>query len=475
MGAFGNFIRSVVTILPEVPKPIRKTSLSEKLIWSAIALALYLVMAQIPLYGVALPGQDQFAYTRVIFASAQGTLMELGIGPIVTAGLILQLLKGADILKIDFKKPEDRALFTSATKLLTLVVILVEALAFMIGGSFGTNLTAVSSSIIILQLFFAGILVMLLDELVQKGWGLGSGISLFIAAGVAQHIAWNTLSILPTGEGYLGVIPYAVNATLAGVPAQALYRYGGLPSIFTLLLTILVIVVIIYMEGVRIEIPVTSTKYRGFAGVYPMKLLYVSVIPVILTSALLANITFFSQFIWSRFNQGNQNPFLNWLVTYTTTTSSTGQTTVTGPTGGLVYYLTSPRTLEGVAGNPLQAVTFTIFLVAFAVLFAKIWVEVGGLSPKAAAKSLIDAEVQVPGFRRTGLSVEAILSKYIPTLTILSGAIIGLLAATSDLLGVFGSGTGILLMVGIILQYYQLLMKEQLETMMPRLAGIFGR
>lgn len=164
MGAFTNFVRSASTVLPEVPKPIRKPSLTVKIIWSAIALILYLAMAQIPLYGVATGLTDQFAYTRIIFASAQGTLMELGIGPIVTAGLILQLLKGADILKIDFKKPEDRGLFTSATKLLTIVVIFVEGSAFMFGGSYGTNLTATTSIIILIQLFAGTMIVMLLDE-----------------------------------------------------------------------------------------------------------------------------------------------------------------------------------------------------------------------------------------------------------------------------------------------------------------------
>ena len=49
--------------------------------------------------------QDQFAFLRIIFASTQGTLTELGIGPIVTAGLILQLLQGSDILKLDLSNP----------------------------------------------------------------------------------------------------------------------------------------------------------------------------------------------------------------------------------------------------------------------------------------------------------------------------------------------------------------------------------
>jgi len=469
MSAFRNFVSSVATILPEVPKPPRKPSLTERFIWTVIALVIYLVMAQIPLYGVKVGGHDQLAFTRIIFASSQGTLMELGIGPIVTAGLILQLLKGADIFKVDFKKPEDRALFTSATKILTIIIILVESSALIAGGAFGVGLTSTTILILLAQLLFAGIVVMLLDELVQKGWGIGSGISLFIMAGVAQRIVWDMFSILPTSEGYFGAIPHAINATLAGVPHEAWFRPHGLPSVSTLLITLLVILAIIYIEGIRIEIPITSTRYRGFSGAYPIKLMYVSNIPVILTSALMANLTFFSQLLWRNLNPYNDNPILNAIVTFDPKNPGAG------PTGGLLHYLSIPSSLDVAMAEPLRTVTSTLIMVGFAVLFAKIWVEIGGLSPKAVAKSLLDANIQVPGFRRSSVSVESILNRYIPTLTIVSGVLIGLIAAGSQVLGVFGSGIGILLMVGIIINYYQILMRERLETMMPRLADFLGR
>jgi preprotein translocase subunit SecY len=109
------------------------------------------------------------------------------------------------------------------------------------------------------------------------------------------------------------------------------------------------------------------------------------------------------------------------------------------------------------------------------VIFARIWVEIGGLSPRAVAKNLMDADVQVPGFRRAGLSIEQVLNRYIPPITIIGGILIGLIAGVSDLFGVFGTGIGLLLMVDIILQYYQLLMKEQLEEFSPRLAGVLGQ
>ncbi|MCS4538015.1 MAG: preprotein translocase subunit SecY [Thaumarchaeota archaeon] len=469
MGAIWNAVSTVASVFPQVPKPERKRDLSEKLVWTATALVLFLAMSQTPLYGIASGVADQLAYTRIIFASSQGTLMELGIGPIVTAGLILQLLKGAEIIKLDFKKKEDKALFSAATKVLTLIVTIIEASAFMIGGQFGTNLSTGVAIVIMTQLLATGFVVVLMDELVQKGWGIGSGISLFIMAGVAQQIVWNMFSVLPAGDGYLGIVPYLVNATATGHPESAVFRSGQLPSLFTLLLTFVAIVIIVYVEGIRIEVPITSTKYRGFSGVYPIKLLYVSNIPVILTSALLANLTFFSQFIWSRYNPNNADPLLNLIATYNP------QTVTSGAIGGFLYYITPPRGLESLGLEPLRAVSYVAFYIIICIIFGRIWVEIGGLNPRAVSKSLLDANVQVPGFRRAEQSVEGILGKYIPVITILGSAFLGILASSADLLGVFGTGTGILLMVSITLNYYQMLMKERLETMMPQLAGLLGK
>ena len=102
--------------------------------------------------------------------------------------------------------------------MLSILVTLAESIAFMIGGSFGTGLPTATAFVIIIQLLIGGIMVILLDELVQKGWGLGSGISLFIAAGVAQSIFWNTFSLVPTGESYFGVIPHVIGYFISCSP-----------------------------------------------------------------------------------------------------------------------------------------------------------------------------------------------------------------------------------------------------------------
>ena len=250
--------------------------------------------------------------------------------------------------------------------------------------------------------------------------------------------------------------------------ADIFFRYNQLPSIFVLLLTGAVVLILVYTQGMKVEIPIVSTKYRGFAATYPIKLMYVSNIPVILASALTANAIFIGQMFWANFNPRNNNPFMNILGQFDPTSPST-------PIGGIVYYVTPPRGLDIVALDPWRAVGYVIFMVAIVVVFGRLWVELGGLSPKSAAKNLLDADVQVPGFRRSNKPIEVLLNKYIPSVTIIGSVILGLLAGISDVLGVFGSGIGILLMVDILINYYNQLVKEQVEIQMPRLGALLGR
>ena len=471
-GSITSIIRKVVfkaePYLPQVPKPKKKISLQTKLLWCGVALLIYMVMGQTPLYGATAPEFYFLAFARVIFASQQDTLIELGIGPIVTAGLLMQLLRGSDILKFDFKKPEERGIFQTATKLVTYVVIVAESIVYA-SAVYGGATEPYVLYVIIGQLMAASIIIMFMDELIQKGWGLGSGISLFIMAGVAQQILWSMFSPLPAGDGgMIGIIPYIVESAFAGDLGNVLFRSNQLPSIFGLFLTAGILLILVFTQGIKIEIPIVSTKYRGFAAVYPIKLMYVSNIPVILASALTANAVFVFQIIWSNFNPRNNNFFVNFIAQFDPTSPST-------PIGGLIYYVTPPRGLDVAALDPMRAVGYILFMIGIVIVFGRLWVELGGLSPKTAAQNLLDADVQIPGFRRSNAPVEALLNKYIPSVTIIGSAILGLLAGVSDVLGVFGSGIGILLMVDILINYYTQLVREQVEVVMPRLGALLGR
>jgi preprotein translocase subunit SecY/protein transport protein SEC61 subunit alpha len=425
-GRFLKVFEPISRFIPEVRSPERRVRFTEKILWTAVALILYLVMSEVPLYGIGLGGgQDSLLYYRVIFASNKGSLMELGIGPIVTAGLILQLLAGSGFIQCDFSDPEDRSLFTAASKVLSIVMTGVQASAY------------------------------------------------FIVAGVAQRIMLDCFSTFPAPGSdpmrYQGVITALIHAVATGRTLNDIFvSPQNHPSLIGLASTIGIFLFVIYAEGVRVELPMAHARYRGFRGRYPIKLLYVSNLPVIFASALFGNIFFVAQILWNSYNQGNINPWLNLLGQFKR--EEAGIT----PVGGLAYYVIAPRGFADVIENPVKSLIYACFLIAFCVVFSLTWLEVGGLDPKTVAGQLVDAGMQIPGFRRSERPIEIVLKRYIPTVTILGGLLVGALAATADFLGAFGTGTGILLSVGIIYQYYQILMRERITEMYPRLQRLLG-
>ncbi|MEM3736763.1 MAG: preprotein translocase subunit SecY [Candidatus Bathyarchaeia archaeon] len=457
-------LSKVGRILPEIKKPERKVPFREKLLWTGLVLITFLVMCEIPLYGINISeGTDPFRMLRVIFASRRGSLMELGIGPIVTGGLVLQLLVGSKMIPLDFSKAEDRAAFTAMNKLFAIIFTVFESVVYLLGGAFG-QVTATGFSLILAQLIVVGILVILMDELIQKGWGLGSGISLFIAAGVAQQVAWMSISpILGTDGHFYGIFPALPGLMASGGLTLALFRPGNNPSLIGLLATFIVFLVVIYCEGLRVEIPIAHAQYRGYKGIYPVKLFYVSNIPVILTSALFADIYFGAQILYTRLQTG-------FLVDILGKFDAQGN-----PVSGLAYFVTSPRSLEAVAADPIRAVVYTAVMVLICAGFAVTWVQIGGLGAEKVAKQLIDARMQVPGFRRSEKSIEELLNRYIPVVTVLGGSIVGFIAAVADFTNTFGTGTGMLLTTSIMWQYYQILMRERLEEMYPGIARLLGK
>jgi preprotein translocase SecY subunit len=477
-GRFLSLFKPIARIIPEIKPAERRVGFNEKLFWTAIVLIVYLIMTEIPLYGIESGPLGELAALRIIFASSRGSLMELGIGPIVTAGIILQLLAGSDMIDCDMSRAEDRSLFTTASKVFSIVLTGVQASAYIIGGMYG-SIPGTAAIIVFLQLLAAGVIVLLLDELVQKGWGFGSGISLFIMAGVAQQIFWQCFN---PGTGlFVGSLSRALAVLADNDPvtrASAITEWisgtGPYPSLIGFIATISAFLVIMYIEGVRVELPLSYAGYRGFRSRYPIKLLYVSNLPVIFASALFANVYFFSQIFWSMNGQPEpgRNFWLDLLGQFQWV--GEGDQSSLQPVGGLVYYVISPRSFTNVMEYPLKAFVYLGILAAFCVVFSLTWLEVGGLDPSTVAKQLVGAGMQIPGYRRSGRAIESVLKRYIPAVTILGGITVALIAGISDFFGVFGSGMGVLLSVGIVYQYYEILIRERAAEMYPAFRRIFG-
>ncbi|WP_457548746.1 preprotein translocase subunit SecY [Archaeoglobus sp.] len=482
--------------IPSVERPKRHVPFKEKFGWTVAILLLYFILVNVPVFGLSPNSIDIFAQYRAFFAGATGSILALGIGPIVTASIVLQLLVGAGIISLDLTDPDDRAAYQDFQRFLVFVMIALEAFPQVAGGLLRPNLEVanalgvppgVLSFLIFLQLFIGGVLIVYMDEVVSK-WGIGSGVSLFILASISQSIIIGLFNWFnPRGGMPPGVFPrlvwlfqhYPLSYLLSANGLVTLFIDGGILALIT---TIIIIFLVVFAEGTRVEIPLAHHLVRGARGRYPIKLIYASVLPMIFVRALQALIVTFGFMLYRN--------GITILGEYAPGTAR--------PISGIMYLLSPVRSpydwvpafVKDPARNPLAPyfanmpdwmiylhllIDATILIVG-GVLFAKFWVETSGMDAKTIADQIAKSGLQIPGFRKSPQVLEKILNRYIPKVTILGGAIIGLLTLIANVLGTVGrvSGTGLLLAVSIAYQFYEDLTREQLTEMHPVLRKFLG-
>ena len=460
-------VRDVVYALerwfPEIERPKRHVPLKEKFAWTGIVLLLYFILSEIPLFGLPPTVQDYFQTLRVVLAGRSGSILTLGIGPIVTAGIIMQLLVGSEIIKLDLSNPEDRRFYQAMQRVFAVFMCFFEAAIYVFAGAFGNPALSIKV-LLTLQLAMGGILLIIMDELVSK-WGIGSGISLFIAAGVSQRIITRAFNPLTTTQvidpltgkpAIIGAIPAFIQHLINGDLTGGFYR-GNLPGMSNVLATLVVFFIVVYLESMRVEIPLSYGRVT-VRGRYPIRFMYVSNIPIILTFALYANIQ-----LWARFLQKIGHPILGQFDPKTGAAIS-----------GFVRYTIPVRDIFHVMSDPLRALIYALMTIFWALIFGFLWVELTGLDAKTIARQLQRAGLQIPGFRRDPRILERVLQRYIPYVTFWGSFTLAVVAILADFLGALGTGTGILLTVGILYRFYEEIAREQVSEMFPMLRRFFG-
>ncbi|MCD6549664.1 preprotein translocase subunit SecY [Candidatus Micrarchaeota archaeon] len=480
MSTLRTFAETVRRFLPEISPPGVPPNIKQRLIWVGIALTLYFIMYNTIAFGVYQPKSQGVDFIQVVTASRNGSLITLGIGPIVIASIILQLLNGAGMIHLDMHNMDDRRTFATVQKFLTILIAVFQASMYVFLGKI-TVLPVLGSLfltqvVVILQLIAGSVIVLLLDEIVSK-YGIGSGVSLFIAANVSFTVVYGTVDLL-IGDG-------GVMSTLATGGAFALSDM--IIQLMPLFSTIIVFAVVAYAEGMKIEIPLSFGMARGVGGRLPIKFLYVSNIPVILTSALMVYIQLMALFLPA--HAPTETPqgvdvlgMIGWV-----------QQTETGPrlVDGFLYLLTyigkpyKVNIFEYYASlfqqvtpiyhipQILHVIVYAIVFVLFSVIFGMFWVETASMGPKDVAQQLMASGLHRPGFRRDPRILERLLSRYIPVITILGSAFVGLLAVFADLTGALGTGTGILLTVSILHRFYEELKRMNVFSLYPSVGKYF--
>lgn len=414
-------------------------------------------MAGIPLYGAQVATNDPFAFTRSIAASSHGTLMELGVGPIVTSGLIFQILGGAQALNVNYDLRTDRELFQSGQKLLALLITIVHSVFLVF---FSESLGKVSdigmgaALLIVGQLVTAGLILILLAEIVEKGYSFGSGSGLFTTLSVSQAFMWNALSFVKAGHEFVGAIP----ALLFGLYKNGLtggsYRYiitntffrQNLPNLAQIYLAVITFCGMVYLNSFRVDIPIKSSRVRSLATAFPVKLLYTGAMPLFLLSAFSQNVLIYSQSLYVQFPD---NLLVQALGVWKMTTLGYN------PTGGIAYYI-SPNSF---GLDIIKMALYTAYTVVGCTVFAKYWAEISGSAPRDIAKQFQAQSIVIVGQRSHSAPKE--LSKVIPVAAAVGGAVIGLIVAVSDILGgLGGSAAPMIIAVTSMNNYFEILAQE---------------
>jgi preprotein translocase subunit SecY len=476
MGNLLDRMEPLLAAMPAVKSPEGHVHFKNKLLWTLGILILYFVLTNIPLFGIAPSSQDLFQVWRALLAGASGSIVHLGIGPIVTASIVLQLLKGADILHIDTSETRGQVMYMGLQKILIMVMILIEAAPNLIGGFllpdpviasqfFGGNLHAVSL-LIFLQICIGGVLVFFMDEVVTK-WGIGSGVGLFIIAGISQALVNGFINWAPVTDQYpVGFFPRLL---AIGIDGGNYLTYFG-KDILAFVTTIAIFLIIVYVESTRIEIPLAHAQIRGARARFPVKLIYASVLPMILVMVLLANIQMLGMFL--------SNVGITIFGTFDGSTPQNGIMYFLAPVHGPADWMWWITDLGHAPWEVLLRLGVNMtFMVVGGAIFALFWIKTAGLDSKDVARQIQLSGMSIPGYRRNPQVLEKYLDRYIPRVTIIGGVFIGILSVVANLFGVIGavSGTGLLLTVSITYRLYEEIASQQIMEMYPFMRTFFGR
>jgi len=468
--------RKIFQFIPEVKSPEeKKLSFNVKLKWTLIVLIAFFILTNIPLFGLSNNALDRFKYLAIILGTDFGSIISLGIGPIVMASVILQLLTGSGILNIDTATAEGRKFFQGIQRVLTFFFIIFEAMIYVLMQ--GLQAAPGLAPLLIFQLVLGGLAIFYMDDLMGK-WGFGSGISLFIGAGASWRLVTSAFQfinqqgkncLLDFGETACpGKVFVLIQSIINKYPTELLSAAGAI------IVTIVIFMAVVWAQSLKVEVPLSYGKLRGYSLKWPLSFFYASVIPVILTAALIVSFQVFGGMLETAaspcFIEGGVcagaakiASYFGWLGHFVE-----GQ-----PISGLAFWMGSTNLLElTIRGGflpkyLLQGLTHTIIYVILSTLFAVFWVKTSGMDSKTQAHKIAASGLQIAGFRQDERVLESILDRYILPLTVMGGIAIGLLASITNLMGALISGTAILLVIMIFFQFYQSIVQQHQTDMNP--------
>jgi len=449
-----SFIDKVLQYLPTIKPPTVYLTPKERLKNTILIIVIYSLLASTPLFGISPVVSQRFAEFMWIFGSYLGTLATIGITPVILAGLFLQMLIFSGVISVDIYSEDGRKKYDGYLKLLSIIFLVIQAISFMLSGNIVPDYTLPFPTwalylLIFLQLFIGGYIIILLDDFSMK-YGLTSGINLIIFISISMLVTLRIFNPIPP-PSYAAYGQYIPSGLL---PLAILDFIGGnfniaMAYILMVLLTFGVLALVTYLQSIQIEIPLIYINVGGKTTKFPINLLYTSVIPAIFLYGII---------IWLR-SIFNVNSIAYELLT----------------PPNIIYYLSQ----YGISYlldpfNILHIIFYLLIFVIGGVAFSYLWVISAGMDAKSIARQL--QSLPVPSLRyRDPRVIERTLEKYITPLSYLSGLLIGLIAALSDILGIAVSGISLLILVIIAIQIYNDLDKGGAIPYLPIIGKYLGK
>lgn len=458
-------VEPLLKLVPGVAKPATKLPFRERFQWTLIILIIFLVASQIPLIGIRSTTRDDPLYWfRTIFASQRGTLMELGTGPMMLSGLLIQVLTGLGVIRTDSKNKKQVSMMNSFEKLLTMGIAIIQAFMYVLLGMYGSvrQLGLIRSLLIIVQLTGMSTIVVLLDELTSKGWAITSGVSLLTATNVCESIFWKTFSIASIkrdkGKEYEGAfiaLLYMLltrkNKIMAIVDA---FTRSDLPNLFNVISSIVILALTVFLQNVYYSIPLQHQHTRQPFN-YPIKLLYSGTMPVMLLSTVTSYFFMMSQLLYRRIGS---NFLVRLIGDWAEVDGFGGQLEAVG---GIAYYLSPPSSILSCITHPFHFVIYTAIRCGACAYLSEIWLR---YSPNGPGK--VVGDIKRNGLIKPGIRAERLksyVSEPIETAATVSGFVVGLIGVIADLTGAIGGGSGLLISAGTISDVAEKVVSEWME------------
>lgn len=453
--------RPFLPVIPEVKAPLRSFHMNDKLFWTFMAILIYSIASQVPLFGmVNTKTKDPLEWLRVMMASNRGTLMDIGIGPVVSSSMIMNFLTTTGLVIADFSVLEDKVLFDCLSKMIAILITIVQAVIQIQTGFYGPteNIPLPYKAVIFIQLLFSGLIIILLDEMLQKGYGYGNGVNLFIVANVCEKFVWSALSprVFYTGrglefEGCLISLIYSIFSKRNKLIAmyEILFR-ENLPNLSQFLYTLGIFAFVVWIQQLRVNLNLYSLRAKGVSETYPINLLYTSNTPVVLQGQLVSHFCLLSRLLYGKWPGYRIIRFFGvWDMDF-----KRGMI----PTGGLSYYISPPHSLTDAMKNIVHFMIYLTFTLFISALMSKNWNDNQGETSEKVYEKFKKQGISIKGVRDANILDK--LNEYIPIASVLSGLITSAVIIFCDITSTIGSGTNMFLAASIIHQYVKLVFKE---------------